>query len=162
MLKNNLKEIRRSKNISQEEVAQALHISRQSLSEWENQRGNPDLENLVALSKFYGVPINALIDETIPTECTAPDDVPDQNNTDKTSYDPNLMILYVTVLIVSTFISFIGIGVSTVLLIKLRKKKFPKIFYVLCIVCLVISIFNFCVLLNSYFFHLGTVTIQEL
>ena len=67
MLKNNLKEIRRSKNISQEEVAQALHISRQSLSEWENQRGNPDLENLVALSKFYGVPINALIDETIPT-----------------------------------------------------------------------------------------------
>ena len=49
------------------------------------------------------------------------------------------MILYVTVLIVSTFISFIGIGVSTVLLIKLRKKKFPKIFYVLCIVCLVAS-----------------------
>lgn len=38
MLKNNLKEIRRSKNISQEEVAQALHISRQSLSKWENQR----------------------------------------------------------------------------------------------------------------------------
>lgn len=30
MLKNNLKEIRRSKNISQEEVAQALHISCQS------------------------------------------------------------------------------------------------------------------------------------
>lgn len=57
-MENKLKQIRESKNMSQNEVAQALHISRQSLSKWENCRGNPDIENLVALSKLYDVSIN--------------------------------------------------------------------------------------------------------
>lgn len=152
MVKNNLKQIRKSKNISQEEVAQALHISRQSLSKWENQHCNPDLENLVALSKFYGVSIEALLNDTMPNDIT------DQINRDKNSC--NSMILYITILIVSTFISFIGIGVSTTMLIKLRNQKYPKTFYGLCIICLLISIFSFGVLLNSYFFHFGTVIIQ--
>ena len=48
-MENHLKSIREAKKMSQEEVAKALHISRQSISKWENNRGNPDLENLVAL-----------------------------------------------------------------------------------------------------------------
>lgn len=154
MIKNNLKQIRKSKNMSQEEVAQALHISRQSLSKWENQHCNPDLENLVALSKLYGVSIDTLLNDTMPN------DIPDQSNRDESNYNSNSMILYITILIVSTFISFVGIGVSVTMLIKLRKEKYPKIFYGLCIICLLISIFSFGVLLNSYFFHFGTVIIQ--
>ena len=154
-MENKLKQIRESKNMSQNEVAQALHISRQSLSKWENCRGNPDIENLVALSKLYDVSINELIDGI---------ELPYQENNsenDNTVNNDTLKILcYFSIVILSTFISVIGIGVSLFLLIKLRKQSYHKLFYIVCILCFLISMVNFGILLNSVFFEIGTVIIQ--
>lgn len=151
---NKLKEIRESRNMSQTEVAQRLHISRQSLSKWENCHINPDLENLIALSKVYNVTINELVDGIAPQQDTV------QSDDNTKQYDTLKLFFYFSILITSTFVSFIGIGVSTILLIRLRKQKYPKLFYVACILCLLISTVNFFILLNSYFWGLGTVIIQ--
>lgn len=152
-MENHLKSIREAKKMSQEEVAKALHISRQSISKWENNRGNPDLENLVALSKLYGVSVDELINGL--SDTPNPNQIKEQKN----SYDIIKMLLYLAILFASTFISFIGIAVSLTLLIRTRKQGYPIIFYGGCLLCLLISIFNVFVVLNGYLFNFGTVTI---
>lgn len=151
---NRLREIREKNKMTQEDVANALLVSRQSVSKWENGRSNPDLENLVALSNLYGVSI----DELVNSETKNQD--PGHNMKNKGRYDVVKLLFYMTVLLASTYISFIGIGVSLTLLIRMRKKGYPIIFYVCGILCLLISIFNLFVVLNGYFFNLGSVTIQ--
>lgn len=153
-MENHLKSIREAKKMSQEEVAKALHISRQSISKWENNRGNPDLENLVALSKLYGVSVDELINGL--SDTPNPNQIKEQKN----SYDIIKMLLYLAILFASTFISFIGIAVSLTLLIRTRKQGYPIIFYGGCLLCLLISIFNVFVVLNGYLFNFGTVTIR--
>ena len=153
-MENHLKSIREAKKMSQEEVAKALHISRQSISKWENNRGNPDLENLVALSKLYGVSVDELINGL--SDTPNPNQIKEQKN----SYDIIKMLLYIAILFASTFISFIGIAVSLTLLIRTRKQGYPIIFYGGCLLCLLISIFNVFVVLNGYLFNFGTVTIR--
>jgi len=49
--------------LSQNEVATILHVTRQSISKWENGRGYPDLDNLVRLSDIYQLSIDELIRE---------------------------------------------------------------------------------------------------
>ena len=49
--------------MSQNEVATILHVTRQSISKWENGRGYPDLDNLVRLSDIYQLSIDKLIRE---------------------------------------------------------------------------------------------------
>ena len=151
---NRLREIREKNKMTQEDVANALLVSRQSVSKWENGRSNPDLENLVALSNLFGVSI----DELVNSETKNQD--PGHNMKNKGRYDVVKLLFYMTVLLASTYISFIGIGVSLTLLIRMRKKGYPIIFYVCGILCLLISIFNLFVVLNGYFFNLGSVTIQ--
>lgn len=56
-----LKELRAKKGLSQEKVAEQLYVSRQAISKWENGEALPDMENLVAISKFYGVSIDYIL-----------------------------------------------------------------------------------------------------
>lgn len=155
-MENKLKEIREAKKMSQDEVANALHVSRQSISKWENNRSNPDLDNMVALAKLYDVSLDELVNGMTEKQTQA------QDKEAKSGYDVTKMLMYLSLLFASTFISFIGIAVSLTLLIKMRKKKYPKIFYGCCILCLLINLLNLFVILNNLFFNLGTVTIQPL
>ena len=56
-----LREIRRKKGYSQQKVSFDLNISREALSYYENGKRNPDLELLVAMSKYFGKSIDYLI-----------------------------------------------------------------------------------------------------
>lgn len=58
-----LKASRVNKGYSQGDVADHLHISRQSISKWENGNSYPDLDNLVKLSTYYEVSIDELLKE---------------------------------------------------------------------------------------------------
>lgn len=62
-LSNQLKESRISKGLSQAYVAQTLNVSRQAISKWENNRGYPDIDNLISLSELYQVSIDELLHE---------------------------------------------------------------------------------------------------
>ena len=56
-----LREIRKKKGYSQLKVALDLNITREALSYYENGKRNPDLEMLIAFSRYYGKSIDYLI-----------------------------------------------------------------------------------------------------
>lgn len=74
MFSDNLLYLRNIKGLSQEQVAEAVGISRQSYSKWEQGDTFPDIDKCDKLAKFYGVTIDSLIhaDEKIGKTKTAP------------------------------------------------------------------------------------------
>lgn len=60
---NKLYELRKKKGLSQEELADKLGVSRQSVSKWERAEASPDTDNLILLSKIYGVSLDQIISE---------------------------------------------------------------------------------------------------
>lgn len=56
-----LKQIRKEKAISQEELAELLHVSRQAVSKWEQGIGYPEVETLLVLSKALNVSLDSLM-----------------------------------------------------------------------------------------------------
>lgn len=62
MLGDNIKKHRKENNISQEELAEKIGVSRQSISLWENGKANPGLDTITELASILGVPVGALID----------------------------------------------------------------------------------------------------
>lgn len=56
-----LKTSRVKSNLTQEEVAEILKVSRQTISNWENERSYPDLIYIVELSDLYDLSLDALI-----------------------------------------------------------------------------------------------------
>ena len=65
MLNENLKTIRRSKGLSQEELAIKLNVVRQTISKWEQGRSVPDAELLLSLSEALETPVSTLLGETV-------------------------------------------------------------------------------------------------
>ena len=60
-LSENLQRLRREKGLSQEDVAQKLFVSRQSVSKWENGAAEPGVEYLKALANLYVVTLDELV-----------------------------------------------------------------------------------------------------
>lgn len=60
-LNEKLQELRKRKGLTQEEVAEALYVSRTAVSKWESGRGYPSIESLKALSKFFSISIDELL-----------------------------------------------------------------------------------------------------
>ncbi len=56
-----LKEARLNKNMTQEEVAEKIFVSRQSISNWENNKTYPDIGNVIALSDLYELSLDELL-----------------------------------------------------------------------------------------------------
>ena len=56
-----LQELRKQKNLTQEELAQALFVSRTAISKWESGRGYPNIDSLKAIAKFFSVTVDALL-----------------------------------------------------------------------------------------------------
>jgi len=65
MLKENLKQLRRSKGLTQEELALQLGVVRQTISKWEKGLSVPDAQMLIELSERFGVPVSTLLGDTI-------------------------------------------------------------------------------------------------
>ena len=70
-----LKNLRNGKGISQDALGEALGISRQSVSKWEQGNSTPDIDNIGKLAEFYGVSIDSIVkgeaDEAKENEQTA-------------------------------------------------------------------------------------------
>lgn len=56
-----LAEVRRVRGLSQEELADALGVSRQAVSKWERGESSPDTDNLIALAKLCNISLDALL-----------------------------------------------------------------------------------------------------
>lgn len=56
-----LQELRKSRTMTQEELAEALFVSRTAISKWESGRGYPSIDSLKEISRYFGVTIDELI-----------------------------------------------------------------------------------------------------
>ena len=56
-----LQELRKGKGLTQEELAQAIFVSRTAVSKWESGRGYPNIDSLKGLAKFFCVTVDELI-----------------------------------------------------------------------------------------------------
>ena len=56
-----LQELRKNKGLTQEELANALFVSRTAVSKWESGRGYPSIDSLREISRFFSVTIDELI-----------------------------------------------------------------------------------------------------
>lgn len=72
MLNENLKAIRKSKGLSQEELAIKLNVVRQTISKWEQGLSVPDSDMLISLSEALETPVSTLLGEAV-TEPEADD-----------------------------------------------------------------------------------------
>lgn len=61
-LSQRLRENRERCNMTQEFVAEALGVSRQAVSKWENAQSDPSTANLLALAKLYGISAQQLLE----------------------------------------------------------------------------------------------------
>ncbi|WP_343209920.1 helix-turn-helix transcriptional regulator [Anaerolentibacter hominis] len=66
MLNENIKEIRKSKGLSQQELGIKLNVVRQTISKWEQGLSVPDSDMLVSLSEVLETPVSTLLGETVP------------------------------------------------------------------------------------------------
>lgn len=57
-----LKALRKEKDVTQEELAEVLNVSRRTVSRWETGSNMPDLDILVEMADYYGVDIRELLD----------------------------------------------------------------------------------------------------
>lgn len=78
---NRFYEYRKQNGLSQEELAEKLGISRQSVSKWERGEASPDTENLIRLARIYGVTLDELVNGIAPEE--------PQRENEPTANEPN-------------------------------------------------------------------------
>lgn len=160
-----LKALRQKNKLSQNEVADYLQISRQSISQWETGKAYPDIDNLIRLSDLYGISIDELVRESNNDYhvdekdklCQAILEMKLKNqevkdDAIKIHRSTIEMICLAILLVLSSQFAIIGMVVSIVVFVwmKCRKKDY-KIIYMVCIICLIVSGYNTCVLIS----HMG-------
>lgn len=68
MLNKNIKQLRKNRGWSQEELAQSLYTSRQTISKWENGISVPDANSLITLAETFSVSVSELLGDNITEE----------------------------------------------------------------------------------------------
>ena len=56
-----LQELRKNRGVTQEELADAIFVTRTAVSKWESGRGYPSIDSLKALSRYFSVTVDELI-----------------------------------------------------------------------------------------------------
>ena len=69
---NRLQHLRKKHHLSQEQVAELVNTTRQTVSQWENGKSVPSLENLNILARHYGVTLDYLVNGEEPP-CSTPE-----------------------------------------------------------------------------------------
>ena len=83
--------LRKEKNLSQEALAEALGVSRQSVSKWESGTALPDTDKIVAMSELFGVSTDYLLkNDAVATEPVTynPPENPPENPAEKNTVEP--------------------------------------------------------------------------
>ncbi len=65
MLNENIKAIRKSRGLSQEELAIKLNVVRQTISKWEQGLSVPDADMLISISEVFETPVSTLLGENV-------------------------------------------------------------------------------------------------
>ena len=105
-----IRQARREKNMTQEQLAQALFVSRQTVSNWENGRTEPDYQTLARLSDLLGLEIAQAADESQQPETAGDEQEQSPNDKRKFRLRPWLMALTAAVFFVLGLIFLPSVG----------------------------------------------------
>lgn len=86
MLSDNIRIYRKENNMSQDELAEKLGVSRQSISLWETGQSQPTIENIIALTKIFNVSTDAILgnkDNASAVNCNLPEKAPTEKKKTK-------------------------------------------------------------------------------
>ncbi len=61
MVSDSIKKLRQEKKLTQDQLAEQLHVTRQAVSNWEMGKTQPDVETLTQLAKIFGVSVERII-----------------------------------------------------------------------------------------------------
>lgn len=75
---NRLRQVRLSKGMNQQELAEALHASQAAISGWETGKYDPGMKNWKAIAALFGVPVDYLIDDSAEEKKETPSGIPDE------------------------------------------------------------------------------------
>ncbi|WP_350454289.1 helix-turn-helix domain-containing protein [Slackia heliotrinireducens] len=100
-----LKELRKEKALTQEQLAEILNVSRRTVSRWETGSNMPDLDILVEIADFYGVDIRELLDGERRSDQMNQEmketvlKVADYSNEDKLNYTKRLHVWFIVAMV---------------------------------------------------------------
>ena len=60
-----IRQIRKDSKLTQEKMAAKLNVSRQAVSNWENNKNLPDLEMIITISRVFGLSLDQLMERRI-------------------------------------------------------------------------------------------------
>lgn len=75
MFSENLKAFRKQKGLSQEELAERLHVVRQTVSKWERGQSVPDAELLIRIAEIFETSVSTLLGDTVQPQDQTLEDV---------------------------------------------------------------------------------------
>lgn len=100
---NKLQRARAKANLTQEQVAETLGVSRQTISNWENEKTYPDIKSVVTLSDLYNVSLDYLLKEKEESSMSNYlDYLEESTNTVKSKNRLSMLILVLTYLMIWT------------------------------------------------------------
>jgi transcriptional regulator with XRE-family HTH domain len=131
-LHTQIKKYRTDINLSQEELAEKVYVTRQTISNWENNKSYPDIHSLLLLSSTFNISLDQLIkgDVKIMKEEINKSEIK-KFNRDGAIFTILLILSIVSVVPLTVFLSFYGLIIAGVIwgismLFALRIEKFKK------------------------------------
>lgn len=135
--KDKLLKLRKLQGLSQQELADQLHVSRQSVSKWELGESQPDLNNIIMLSQLFQVSTDYLLKDDIVTNQK------DESVCQKVFIVALLIVLFGVIcsqmlwkeyqdaisLLIGMFIQIVGIGIFEYFAISLHDDQIQKKFW---------------------------------
>lgn len=129
-----IKFLRKDYGLSQNELADKIHVSRYVISKWENDKSEPDITSLKELSKCFQISIDELVNNDV-LPSSLPPTVP--QNPAHSKYDDFFVPLILLVCLVSCHsLPFIGVGIAVTAMIYFYKHRtitFHKLFLIISI-----------------------------
>ena len=113
-----IKSYRQQKKLSQEELGEKVYVTRQTISNWENNKSYPDIHSLLLLSEIFGVSLDVLIKGDVGQMKK----VVDESSKNRFKQVSNWYIIFLLLIIIAPlplyhFLGWIGIGLTIVVFI---------------------------------------------
>ena len=117
-LGNQIKKYRMDFNWSQDELADKVFVTRQTVSNWENDKNYPDIKSLLLLSSVFGISLDTLVKGDLEEmkEQVKEADIK-QLNHDSAIYAVLLLAAIISPIPLAHFLGFVGIGIWAVLMV---------------------------------------------
>lgn len=124
----NLKNIRKQKNISQEELAEKLGVSRQSISKWETGENFPSMNNIMCLCDIFKCKINDLVHEDFTDIDSLDSEIKESVVKFKKEKQIKVKLISKIIYVLANIINKIFIGVSVLISIICIAKVFECLY----------------------------------